>query len=79
MLGLRGTGIGIEARKAAEQRIERLKVEIWTRRKDGQVYPEWLAISRMLGADGQPTHYVGVFSDISRHKEAEARIERLAH
>ncbi len=53
--------------------------EIWNRRKDGHVYPEWLAISRVLGADGTASHYVGIFSDISRHKEAEARIQRLAH
>ncbi len=53
--------------------------EIWNRRKDGHVYPEWLAISRVLGADGKPGHYVGIFSDITRHKEAEARIQRLAH
>ncbi|MBI5899830.1 MAG: EAL domain-containing protein [Rhodocyclales bacterium] len=53
--------------------------EIWNRRKDGHVYPEWLVISRVLGADGQASHYVGIFSDITRHKEAEARIQRLAH
>ncbi len=53
--------------------------EIWNRRKDGHVYPEWLAISRVLGADGEPSHYVAIFSDITRHKEAEARIQRLAH
>jgi diguanylate cyclase (GGDEF)-like protein len=53
--------------------------EIWNRRKDGHVYPEWLAISRVQGVDGQASHYVGIFSDITRHKEAEARIQRLAH
>lgn len=53
--------------------------EIWNRRKDGHVYPEWLAISRVLGEDGKPCHYVAIFSDISRHKEAEDRIQRLAH
>ncbi len=26
-----------------------------------------------------PSHYVGIFSDISAHKDAEARIQRLAH
>jgi len=53
--------------------------EIWNRRKDGHVYPEWLAISRVLGDDGKPSHYVGIFSDITRHKEAEERIQHLAH
>jgi diguanylate cyclase (GGDEF)-like protein/PAS domain S-box-containing protein len=53
--------------------------EIWNRRKDGHVYPEWLAISRVAGKNGKPGHYVGIFSDISRHKEAEERIQHLAH
>ncbi|NJD34860.1 MAG: EAL domain-containing protein [Betaproteobacteria bacterium] len=53
--------------------------EIWNRRKDGHVYPEWLAISRVLGEDGKPSHYVGIFSDITLHKEAEERIQHLAH
>ena len=52
--------------------------EIWNRRKDGSVYPEWLLISRVDG-DGAPTHYIGTFIDITQHKEAEASIQRLAH
>ena len=30
------------------------------------------------GADGQITHYVSAFSDISKHKEAEEQIRDLA-
>jgi len=52
--------------------------EIWNRRKDGSVYPEWLLISRVDG-DGATTHYIGTFIDITQHKEAEASIQRLAH
>jgi PAS domain S-box-containing protein len=39
--------------------------EIWNRRKDGHIFPEWLAISRVLDDKGSPSHYVGIFSDIS--------------
>jgi diguanylate cyclase (GGDEF)-like protein/PAS domain S-box-containing protein len=53
--------------------------EMWDRRKDGHVYPVWLAISRVLDEDGKPGHYVGIFSDITQHKEAEDRIQHLAH
>ena len=53
--------------------------EIWNRRKDGQIYPEWLAISRVRDEHGKPSHYVAIFNDISRHKEAEEHIQRLAH
>ncbi|WP_300319725.1 EAL domain-containing protein, partial [Accumulibacter sp.] len=52
--------------------------EVWNRRKDGSVYPEWLSISRVC-QDGVGTHYIGTFIDISGHKEAEARIQYLAH
>ena len=52
--------------------------EIWNRRRDGSVYPEWLSISRVK-LDGATTNYIGTFIDISQHKEAEASIQRLAH
>lgn len=53
--------------------------ELWNRRKDGSVYPEWLTISTILDERGEPTSYVGVFTDISRIKESEAEMEFLAH
>lgn len=52
--------------------------EIWNRRKSGEVYPEWLSISRVSTAVGETTHYIGVFSDITHRKIAEEEIERLA-
>ena len=45
--------------------------EIWNRRKNGEIFPEWLAISAITGADGHITHYVGVFSDITEQKKVE--------
>jgi diguanylate cyclase (GGDEF)-like protein/PAS domain S-box-containing protein len=53
--------------------------EIWNRRKDGEVYPEWLSISRIPDPNsaGQD-RYVGIFTDISQQKAAEAEIARLA-
>lgn len=53
--------------------------EIWNRRKNGEVYPEWLTISAVRDADGVLHSYVGVFSDISHIKHSEAELERLAH
>ena len=52
--------------------------EIWNRRRDGGIYPEWLAISAILDLHGHVTHYVGVFSDISERKELEVGLERMA-
>ncbi len=53
--------------------------EIWNRRKDGEVFPEWAVISCVLNEQQQPTHYVAVFSDISSIKKTEAELVHLAH
>ena len=53
--------------------------EIWNRRKDGQVYPEWLSITRVRDAGGQTRHYIAIFSDTSQRKAHEAQIRTLAH
>lgn len=52
--------------------------EIWNRRKNGEIYPEWLNISLVRDKDGGLTNYVCMFSDISQRKEAEAQIHHLA-
>lgn len=48
--------------------------EVWNRRKDGNVYCEWLSITRINDAAGNPTSYIGMFVDITSRKEAEARV-----
>ncbi len=52
--------------------------EIWGRRKNGEVYPKWLAISAVMGEDGVVSHYVGTHHDITERKIAEERIRELA-
>ena len=51
--------------------------EVWNRNKSGEIYPEWLAITAVLGADGQVTNYVGIFSDISERKAGEQQLRKL--
>ncbi|GAB3359637.1 MULTISPECIES: EAL domain-containing protein [Giesbergeria] len=53
--------------------------EIVDRRKDGSVYPKWLSISVVRDSEGNLTHYVGGFMDISERKKAENHIAYLAH
>ena len=53
--------------------------EIWNRRKDGGIYPEWLSIAAVRDGKGATTHYIAVFTDISERKQSEARIHHLAH
>ncbi|MCG5513638.1 EAL domain-containing protein [Ectothiorhodospira shaposhnikovii] len=53
--------------------------EIWNKRKDGTLYPEWLTISVVRDDQGEISHYVGVFSDIGQVKEAQRQLELMAH
>ncbi|MDC7715325.1 EAL domain-containing protein [Vogesella sp. LYT5W] len=52
--------------------------EIWNRRKNGEIYPEWLTINQVRNGDGSVSHYVALFSDISERKATEARVQHLA-
>jgi diguanylate cyclase (GGDEF)-like protein/PAS domain S-box-containing protein len=52
--------------------------EIWNRRKNGEVYPEWLTITAVKNAEGVTTHYVGTHTDITSRKAAEDEIRNLA-
>jgi diguanylate cyclase (GGDEF)-like protein/PAS domain S-box-containing protein len=52
--------------------------EIWNRRKNGEVYPQWLNISAVKNAAGLTTHFVGIFSDITDQVAARAQIDTLA-
>ncbi|WP_227842227.1 bifunctional diguanylate cyclase/phosphodiesterase [Vreelandella zhuhanensis] len=52
--------------------------EIWNRRKNGEVFPEWLTISAVHNAKGALTNYVATLSDITERKAAEQEIHQLA-
>ena len=52
--------------------------EIWNRRKNGEIYPEWLTITAVKNQRGEVTHYVGMMLDITARHEASLEIERLA-
>ena len=53
--------------------------EVWNRRKNGEIYIEWLAISAMLDAKGEIIRYIGTFSDISLLKQREQQLAQIAH
>ena len=53
--------------------------EIWNKRKNGEIYPEWLSINRVNDVkDGSDDVYVAVFSDITNLKDSQRQIEFLA-
>lgn len=53
--------------------------ELWSRRKNGEIYPEQRSVVVVKGDDGELKHYVNIFSDISTEKFAAERIQRLAY
>ncbi|MFL1418989.1 phosphodiesterase DibA [Pseudomonas fildesensis] len=53
--------------------------EIWNRRKSGEIYPQWQTIRVIHDDQGQVSHYVAVFSDISAIKDSEHELAHLAH
>ncbi len=53
--------------------------EIWGRRKNGELFPEWLTVSTATDRSGNITHYINLFSDITEKKREADRFEYLAH
>ena len=53
--------------------------EIWSLRKNGEQFLEWLTLTAVRDTRGSTTHYVGVFSDITLVKESQEKLDHLAH
>jgi diguanylate cyclase (GGDEF)-like protein/PAS domain S-box-containing protein len=53
--------------------------ETWNRRKNGEAYLEWLTVSAVRDDEGAVTHYVCVFSDITKVKESQDKLDHMAH
>ena len=52
--------------------------EIWNRRKNGEVFPEWQTISSVVDGAGRVSQYVAVFSDLSEIRKAQEAAEHLS-
>ncbi|TFW16520.1 EAL domain-containing protein [Massilia arenosa] len=53
--------------------------ELWNVRKSGDLYLEWLTVSAVRDEHGLCTHYVAVFSDITKVKESQEKLDHMAH
>ncbi len=53
--------------------------EICNKRKNGELYPQWLTISAVRNDDGLITHFVAVFADITSLKHAQDKLDHQAH
>jgi len=52
--------------------------EVLNRRKNGEVFPDWLSITAVRDEHDQITHYVAVHADITLRKRSEEEIRKLA-
>jgi PAS domain S-box-containing protein len=69
-------GATISKATSAQGRLVR---QVYNRRKNGEVFPTYLAASVLTDARGQPIGLMGISRDISRIKRAEEEIERRAN
>jgi diguanylate cyclase (GGDEF)-like protein/PAS domain S-box-containing protein len=53
--------------------------EIWSSRKDGDKYLESLTVSAVRDEQDAVSHYVCVFSDITKVKESQDKLDHMAH
>jgi diguanylate cyclase (GGDEF)-like protein/PAS domain S-box-containing protein len=53
--------------------------EMWRARKDGTDYLEAVTVTAVRDNDGVVTHYVDVFSDITEARQAEDKLDHMAH
>ncbi len=67
---------GVMWRALAEE--GRWSGEIWNRRRDGQVYPEWLAIIVSRDEQDRISNYIATITDLSERKDTEEKLRYLA-
>ncbi|MFW5501428.1 MULTISPECIES: EAL domain-containing protein [unclassified Maridesulfovibrio] len=53
--------------------------EIWNRRKNGEVFPEWISIKAITDVNGEVVNYIAVFRDISEAKASQRKIQHQAY
>lgn len=53
--------------------------EIWNRRKNSEIYPEWLTITAIRDSEGKVINYVGVFHDMTEISEFKEQIHYKTH
>jgi PAS domain S-box-containing protein len=52
--------------------------ELWNKRKNGELYLEWLSVRALFNEDGSKRLHLAIFSDITKRKHAEELLQRHA-
>ena len=53
--------------------------KIWNKRKNGEIYPEWLSIAKVINPKYNEEFYMAIFTDISSLKEADKKLHFYAN
>ncbi len=53
--------------------------ELWNKRKNGEIYAEFITITTIHDAHNKTTHFIANFNDITTHKAAQQQIQELAY
>ncbi|NCB11764.1 MAG: PAS domain S-box protein, partial [Erysipelotrichia bacterium] len=53
--------------------------EIWNKRKNGEIYPEWLSIAKAVNPKYNEEFYIAIFTDITSLKEADRKLHFYAN
>lgn len=64
---------------ASLEREGRWNGELWNKRKNGELYAEWLSINVLYNEDGSKRMHVAIFSDVTEKKQADEIIWRQAN
>lgn len=53
--------------------------EIWNKKKNGETYAEFLRIDAVRNTYGEIENYIGIFSDITEHKQRQEQLQHMAN
>ncbi len=53
--------------------------EMINRRKNGEVYPQWMTVNTIHDPDANIMNYICIFSDITHIKKSQEKLDYLAH
>ncbi len=53
--------------------------ELWNKRKNGEIYPEFLTVNVIKNSLNEVSNYISIFADVTERKEAQENLHRLAY
>ncbi|MGE5153509.1 MAG: putative bifunctional diguanylate cyclase/phosphodiesterase [Bdellovibrio bacteriovorus] len=61
------------------QRFGHWQGEVWSRRRTGEPYTQWVIINAIRNPEGAVTHYVCMVADMTSHEDAKQELRQLAY